>query len=86
MVVHSGYDGWWRGGDLFVIAFYGMFHLKKKWGQNAGCQCAYIQYYAVREYVGTRRVNSFKKRNNGYNDVAIMNSSWNLHYPTDVLL
>ena len=44
VVVHSGYDGLWRGGGWFVIVFYGMFRQKIRWGQNAGFQCAYIQY------------------------------------------
>ena len=31
MVVHGGYDGWWRGGGWFLTVFYGMFHQKSDW-------------------------------------------------------
>ena len=59
---------------------------KISWGQNAGCQCTYIQYQDVQEAVGTRHVNIFKKLNNGYNDVVFMNSSWHLHQTTYVII
>ena len=72
MVVRGGYESQWRGGSWFVIVFYGMFRQKTRWVHDAGCQCVYVQYKAVHDTVGTRRVISLNKY--CYNDVAIMNS------------
>ena len=44
MVVHGGYDDQWKGGGWIVTVFYRMFRQKIRRGNNAGCQCAYIQY------------------------------------------
>ena len=43
------------------MVLYGMFRQKIFYGQNSGCQYAYIQYYGIQEAVGTRRINSFLK-------------------------
>ena len=45
----------------FVILFYGMYRRQIKRGRNSGCKCAYIENWAIREAVGTRRINSFYK-------------------------
>ena len=81
VVVRRGYNSWWRGGLWFVTIFYGMCCQKSRKVHNSGCQFSNIQYEAVQDDVGTRHRNSFKKCNNGYNNVAILNSSWHLHQP-----
>ena len=83
--IRGGYYGRWNGGGWFVIVYLWNFPSKNKKGSECRVSGRVNSVLGCTGSCGNMsRKQIFKK--NGYNDVAILNSSCHLHQPTFILL